>query len=198
MEFSNYYNGPSMNPTFCPGDGLKVVPYDGREICCGDIVAFPDPSGNRNVVHRVIGVDSEGIRTQGDNNNNIDPWVLQSEDIIGRVVSANRGNKVLAIVDGKAGVLLSSILRKKRDLLKRSFIILHPIYRWLAGTGLFQTLFLPLICPRVRCFNRYGGTELHLVLRSWRIGRRLPGSDEWDIKRPFRLFVDVDSLPDGK
>ncbi len=194
MELPYYYNGPSMNPTFSPGDGLRVVPYDGRKICCGDVVAFPDPSGNRNVVHRVIGVDSEGIRTQGDNNNSVDPWVLKPEDIIGRVVSARRGNKALTIVGGKAGVLLSSILRKKKNLLKRSFIILHPLYRWLAGTGLFQALFLPLIRPRIHCFNRRGGTELHLVLGSWIIGKRLPGSDEWDIKRPFRLFVDVEKL----
>ncbi len=194
MEFSNNYNGPSMNPTFLPGDGLKVAPYDGRGICCGDVVVFPHPSDNRNIVHRVIGVDSKRIRTQGDNSNNIDPWVLKPEDIIGRVVSAHRGNKALAIVDGKAGVLLSSILRKKKDLLKLSFIILHPLYRWLAGTGLFQALFLPLILPRIRCFNRRGGKELHLVLGAWIIGRRLPGSDKWDIKRPFRLFVDVEKL----
>jgi signal peptidase len=194
MEFSNNYNGPSMNPTFLPGDGLKVAPYDGRGICCGDVVVFPDPNGNRNVVHRVVGVDSEGIRTKGDNNNKVDPWVLKPEDIIGRVISAHRGNRSLTVVDGKAGVLLSLILRKKRDLLKRLFIILHPLYRWLAGTGLFQTLFLPVIRPRIRCFNRCGGTELHLVLGSWRIGRRLPESDEWDIKRPFRLFVDVEKL----
>ena len=194
MEFSNNYNGPSMNPTFWPGDGLKVVPYGDRAICCGDVVVFPYPSGNLNAVHRVIMVDSEGIRTQGDNNSKADPWVLKPEDIIGRVVSAHRGNNALVIVDGKAGVLLSSILRKKKDLLKRSFIILHPLYRWLAGTGLFQTLFLPLIRPRIRCFNCRGGMELHLVLGPWIIGRRLPGSDEWDIKRPFRLFVDVEKL----
>jgi len=194
MELSNYYNGPSMNPTFWPGDGLKVVPYDGREICCGDVVAFSLPNGSRNVVHRVIGVDSEGIRTQGDNNNSVDPWVLKPEGIIGRVVSARRGNKALTIVDGKAGVLLSSILRKKRDLLKQLFIILHPLYRWLAGTGLFQAMFSPLIRPQILCFNRYRGNELHLVLGSWIIGWRLPGADEWHIKRPFRLLVDVEKL----
>ncbi len=193
MELSNY-NGPSMNPTFWPGDGLKVDPYDGREICYGDVVVFSHPSDNQNIVHRVIGVDSEGIRTQGDNNNNIDPWVLKPEEITGRVASAHRGNKALTIFDGKTGVLLSSILRKRKDLLNRLFIILHPLYRWLAETGLFRTLFLLLIRPRIRCFNCRGGTELHLVLGSWIIGRRLPGSDEWDIKRLFRLFVDVEKL----
>jgi signal peptidase len=193
MELSNY-NGPSMNPIFWPGDGLKVVPYEGKRICCGDVVVFPSPKGGRNVVHRVIKIDSKGIRTRGDNNNNTDPWVLKPENIIGRVVTAHRGNMTLTIVGGKAGVLLGSILRKKKGLLKQSFIILHPLYRWLAGTGLFQALVSPLIRPRIRCFNRHGGTELHLVLGSWVIGRRLPELDEWHIKRPFRLFVDVKSL----
>ena len=192
------YNGPSMNPTFWPGDGLKVAPYKGREICCGDIVAFPHPNGSRTIVHRIARIDSQGIMTRGDNNNRVDPWVLKPEDIIGRVVTARRGNKALTLVGGKSGVLSGLILRKKKVLLKRSCIILHPLYRWLAGTGVFQALFSPLVRPRIRSFNRPRGMELHVVLGPWAIGRRLPESYEWDIKRPFRLFVDVDSLPDGK
>jgi hypothetical protein len=194
MKLSNY-NGPSMNPTFLPGDGLRVVPYEGKRIRRGDVVAFPNPyNSGRNIVHRVIKVDSEGIRTRGDNSNSLDPWVLKPEDITGRIVAVHRRNKWHAIASGKKGAALGSILRIKKELSKRSLNILSPLYHWLAKTGLFQTLVSPLIRTQILYFKRPGCTELHIVLGIWVIGRRLQEANEWQIKRPFRLFVDVEKF----
>ena len=193
MELSNY-NGPSMNPTFWPGDGLRVVPYDGQRICCGDVVAFTNPINGRNIVHRVIKVNTDGIRTRGDNSNSMDPWVLKPEDITGRIVAVHRRNKWRSIASGEKGVVLGSILRMKSDLSKHTLKILRPLYHWLARTGLFQALFSPLIRPKILCFKRPRGAELHLVLGPWVIGRRLQGANEWQIKHLFRLFVEVEKL----
>jgi signal peptidase I len=193
MKLSNY-NGPSMNPTFWPGDGLRVVPYGGKRIRRGDVVAFPDPNGMRNVVHRVIKVNTDGIRTRGDNSNSPDPWVLKPEDITGRVVSVHKRNKSYIVAGGKKGMILGIILTVKNGLKTRLFQILHPVYRWSARTGLFQALFSPLIRPQILYFKHPRGTELHIVLGPWVIGRRLQGANEWQIKRPFRLFVDVEKL----
>ena len=193
MKLSNY-NGPSMNPTFWPGDGLRIVSYEGKRIRSGDVVAFTNPINGRNIVHRVIKVNTDGIRTRGDNNNSLDPWVLKPEDITGRIVAVHRRNKWRSIASGEKGVVLGSILRMKSDLSKRTSKILRPLYHWLARTGLFQALFSPLIRPQILYFKRPRGAELHLVLGIWVIGRRLQGVNEWQIKRPFRLFVDVEKL----
>jgi hypothetical protein len=52
--------------------------------------------------------------------------------------------------------------------------------------------------PRVISFNREGGTELQLVMGRKVIGRRLEGKSGWNIRRPFRLFVDEEALPENK
>jgi hypothetical protein len=46
--------------------------------------------------------------------------------------------------------------------------------------------------------NRDAGTELQLVMGRRVIGRWLPGKSGWNIRRPFRLFVDEESLPENK
>ena len=67
-----------MNPTLKAGDGLTIIPYGNRKILVGDVVVFSRPEGNHNVVHRVVAADSEGIRTRGDNNINIDPLFVNA------------------------------------------------------------------------------------------------------------------------
>ena len=105
------YAGPSMNPTLKAGDGINVIPYGNRKFFIGDVVVFPRPEGNDNVVHRVVAVDSQGIRTRGDNNLNMDPWVLLPDDIIGRVVSAKRKNRNVTIHGRIRGSIIASALR---------------------------------------------------------------------------------------
>ena len=70
------YSGHSMNPTFKAGDGLMVLPYGRRNARPGDVIVFCSPESGRNVVHRVVRVDSKGIMTRGDNSILEDPWVL--------------------------------------------------------------------------------------------------------------------------
>lgn len=196
MELSNY-NGSSMNPTFWPGDGLRIVPYEGKRIHCGDVVVFPQPNRDRNVVHRVVEVSLDGIRTRGDNNSNVDKWSLRPEDITGRVVTAYRKNRSFSVAGGRQGVVLAYIfgLKRKMDVIIRSvYIALHPLYRKLSETGIFQTWLSSLFKTKIVSFKRRWGTELHLVLGTMVIGWHKPGMEEWHIIRPFRLFVDVKKL----
>lgn len=189
------YTGPSMNPTLKAGDGLSVIPYGNRKIRIGDVIVFRDPTRNHNVVHRIVAVDSQNIRTRGDNNTNIDPWVLRPDDIIGCVVSAQRKNKSTTIHGGTWGRIFAPAFWtiKKVDLAVSR--ILHPVYHRLAGSGFFIKFIR--FFPKTHClsFNRPGGTELQLLMGNRVIGRRLPEKDHWQITRPFRLFVDEDSLP---
>ena len=189
------YTGSSMNPTLKAGDGINVISYGNRKIFIGDVVVFPHPGSNANVVHRVVAVDSQGIRTRGDNNINMDPWVLLPDDIIGRVVSAKRKNRNVTIHGRTRGRIIASALRAIKHVNLSVSRILHPFYHWLLKSGIFikYNRFFPK--TRILSFNRPMGKEFQLLMGNHIIGRRLPGRDQWQIAKPFRLFVDETSLP---
>ena len=189
------YNGPSMNPTLKPGDRLRVTPYENNRIRVGDVVVFHTPEGKRQVTHRAVSVDSRGVKTRGDNNNNIDSWVLPPEEIIGRVVSANRGKKSISIYGSTRGMIYASaqwsIKRANRTISR----VLHPAYRWLAESGIFRRALPQRARPRILCFTRPEGIDMQLLMGKWIIGRRKPEWEQWQVRRPFRLFVNEVSLP---
>ena len=68
------YIGSSMNPTLKPGDRLDIHSSHWQDIRRGDVIVFISPTDESKAVHRVILVDSNGLRTRGDNCNRIDPW----------------------------------------------------------------------------------------------------------------------------
>ena len=189
------YMGSSMNPTLKAPDRLQVVPCRAEEIQSGDVIVFLPPGSDHLVVHRVIFVDSRGIKTRGDHNTDIDPWVLSPEHIVGRVAWANWGNKQRSICGGLRGRLYSLGIRAINLVDSRLSSLLHPIYHWLARTGALRR-WLPLRGQtRVLYFDRPCGRELQLLIGRRVIGRLLSGRNEWLIRRPFRLFVNEASLP---
>ena len=190
------YNGPSMNPTLKAGDQLRVVPYENTRIRVGDVIVFQAPQRKRHVTHRVVSVNSLGVRTRGDNNKKTDSWILQTEEIKGWVDSALRGAKKVPIHGGIRGMMYTSALRytKRANMIISS--ILHPAYHRLAESGIFRRTIPHATKPRVFCFMRPNGVEMQLLMGRWIIGRRRPGGKQWQVRRPFRLFVDAASLPD--
>ncbi len=195
--------GISMHPLLRGGDGLKVIPYTDRRVCVGDVVVFrsPDPQ-MQEVVHRVVSVNPQGIRTKGDNNNHLDSWILQPEDIIGRVVSAKREDRIFAVHGGFRGTIVARMIRVKKridriisGIRRLLYKILHPVYRRLSQSGIFRKILPRQFKPRILCFKRPEGTEMQLLIHNRIIGRRCPGWDDWQIRRPFRLFIDEESLP---
>jgi len=80
----------SMLPTLKPYDLIIVerVPIDHVKV--GDIIAFDSHiEGLGIIAHRAVEIFDDngeiGIDTQGDNVESPDPWVVHSEDLIGRV-----------------------------------------------------------------------------------------------------------------
>jgi len=47
----------------------------------------------------------------------------------------------------------------------------------------------------VAAFRRAGGTEFELLLGRRSVGKWLPAREEWAIRVPYRLVIDVRSLP---
>ena len=189
------YNGSSMEPTLKPGDRLDTVPYDRQKIRRGDVVVFIAPADGSKVVHRVVSADSKGIRTRGDNCNRIDPWVLSPDQILGRVISVHRRNKRRRILGGYLGRVFAGAVRALNALDLGASFLLRPFYDRLARSGILRCWKPVWLEPRVISFSHSGETELQLLIGRWVIGRLLPGMAQWYIRRPFRLFVDEDSLP---
>jgi signal peptidase len=76
--------GNSMEPTYMLGD-VVVTWQEPAEV--GDVVVLRVPEGEFGagnlVIHRVIGVDSAGWVTQGDNSSGPDAWTTSDNDIVG-------------------------------------------------------------------------------------------------------------------
>ncbi|NIM89676.1 MAG: signal peptidase I [Candidatus Aminicenantes bacterium] len=189
------YIGSSMNPTLKPGDELLVVPYEDRKVRRGDVVVFFSPRDHQKVTHRVISIEPNGVRTQGDNNNKIDPMVLNPDDIIGRVVSTRRRGKLLSVHGGKRGRLFACLIRTSHKIDSGIFFLVRPVYYWLARSGILKRLTFIQKQIRTISFIRPVGTEVQLIIGQKVIGRLFPGKDRWQIKRPFHLFIDEESLP---
>jgi hypothetical protein len=192
------YIGSSMNPTLEPGVRLDVSAYHGQKIRKGDVIVFIPPGGDSKIVHRVISVGSDGIRTRGDNRKHEDDWVLSPDNILGRVVAGWRGKRRQSIFGGPLGRLFAASVRIIHAIDSRVSYLLRPAYNELAAGSIFVRLLPAQMRPRVILFNRAAGKELQLLMGRYVIGRWLSGKSGWNIRRPFRLFVDEESLPENK
>ncbi|WP_297091169.1 signal peptidase I [Thermococcus sp.] len=83
----------SMQPLFNPGDMVVVERVDHSTVGVGDVIAFhpPDAKDRKTLVtHRVVDVITNGSRryfqTKGDNNDDLDPFLVPSENVVGKAV----------------------------------------------------------------------------------------------------------------
>jgi signal peptidase I len=186
--------GRSMNPTLCDRDLLEVLPYQGRFVRVGDVVILRAPDTGALIVHRVIAIGAEGIRTRGDNNAQMDPWPLREGDILGQVVAACRGNWRRLIAGGRRGRYYMRWIRGWRMLDRAISWLLHPLYRALARGGWLRALCPAALKPRVIVFREQRRERLRLLMGRRVIGHYDEARGRWEIARPFRLLVDEDAL----
>jgi signal peptidase I len=190
-----FCRGGSMCPLLRPGDRILFAPCRVEELKRGDVIIFLPPGKQERVVHRVVSKGPEGIRTRGDANPCRDTGHLRQDDIVGRAVSREREGRVMPVAGGRAGWLIVSCIRAARKADHLASHVLNPCYRSLACSGLFRALLPPVLRPRVIEFERDGQREMQLVLGRRVVGRREAGAEQWIIRRPYRIFVDEQSLP---
>jgi signal peptidase len=81
----------SMKPYFAPGDMVVVTPEPARDVRVGQVISYSIPIGDHHVEsHRIVKILERGehpvIKTRGDANNAVDPWVARLDgDIAWRV-----------------------------------------------------------------------------------------------------------------
>jgi signal peptidase I len=189
------YIGPSMIPTLREPEIMEITPYERKPLRVGDVIFFLPPESDQPVVHRIIRITPAGIATLGDNNAYEDSFLLQPESIKGRVTAAWRGQKQRKIAGGLLGRMTSRWLGWRRVLDRGLSPLLHPCYRALSHNGVIARL-LPLsVRPRVVVFHARGREQFQLLLGKRIIGRYDDYRRQWQIQRPFQLFVDGKTLP---
>ena len=188
------YVGPSMNPILREPEIMEVVPYDCRPLCVGDVVFFLSPNADQPVVHRIVRMAPEGISTLGDYNTQEDTFLLQPRHIKGQVVAAWRGRKRRQIAGGLQGRLTSRWLRCRCVLDRGGSCLLHPFYHALSRCGVIASLLPAPLRSRVVVFQAQGRDQFRLLWGQHIIGRYHEQKRQWQIQRPFRLFVDERAL----
>jgi signal peptidase I len=88
-----------MEPTYYDGD--LVVMRRTHDYTKGDIVAYSVPKGEPGagamVIHRIVGGDSKGFITRGDNGNGNDPWRPTDSEIAGeQILHVSAAGRILA------------------------------------------------------------------------------------------------------
>jgi hypothetical protein len=179
-----------MHPTLFEADLLEIG--QPSRICVGDVILFV--SKENLVVHRVVGIASEGISTRGDNNNDDDPELVAPENVVGIVVSAWRGQLWRRIYGGRIGQIYQFILCGQQRLYRECRSSLAHSYTAASQLGL-PSLIEQFYRPRIVQFNRNDDIDFCLMLGGHIIGHYCQSSNCWQIHPPFRLLVDEAILP---
>lgn len=182
-----------MNPYLKAGDKVYVLPCPSKAIRKGDVVVFRRPDTGQRVTHRIIRIGSTGLRTRGDHNSECDPWMVYPDHLIGRLVWVQRGKRFCKVRGGWVGFCRGQMLHGYAFAKLQMKSAFRPIYRSLCKCGFFKSSLNP--CLRTVSYAKSEGTEIHLFWRSWWIGRRPAGTDQWCIRFPFKLFIDNGHLP---
>lgn len=188
------HTGSSMHPTLRESDLLEIIPYGDQAVQAGDVILFPSPKDEQLVVHRVIRVTPQGICTRGDNNSAPDPYLLQSADVIGRVMSVWSGQKRREIMGGRGGLVLAHSIHWLSALKRRLSFLLRPLYHHLARQGLVRRLLPKQFKPRVVIFQAGDSRSVQLLLGKRTVGRYNFQQQRWHIQRPFQILIDEQKL----
>jgi hypothetical protein len=174
---------------------LEVVPYGRRPIRVGDVVYFKSPGVGEPVVHRVSGRIPTGILTRGDLSRQMDPWVLEPGVILGRVISAQRGSRRRSVVGGACGSATAFMLRMGQAISRALGRLPGSLYNALARRGPLDRTLPAGLRPRLVRFEARRRAFMRLLIGRATIGWFDDWREEWRVRRPFRLFVDVRALP---
>jgi len=114
-------NGTSMLPALRPGDELEIVaPASDLEL--GDIVLWR--RSGRLFVHRVVAIDADHVRTQGDALLHADPLVPAAE-VLGRLASYERRGRRHSAPRRRAWDRCWGWIMRRSDIASRMFLRWH-------------------------------------------------------------------------
>ena len=104
----------SMHPTIKTGDLVVAHPIAPHDIQIGDIIAYGSPLDGRVTIHRVVEIKTYSqpmFRTQGDANEDRDPYLVPHQNVVGKVcVTLPLLGYVTRFVKTPLGVILTLVI----------------------------------------------------------------------------------------
>lgn len=191
------YSGWSMNPTLMEPALIEVIGIPTGEIRKGDVIAFHHPEDTTDVVHRVVDITNEGFRTRGDNNRTIDAYRVAADHIIGLAVAAWNGNRRRIIHGANRGRIISWLLLGRIYVFMMAGRLMAGSYRCICriSSPLAQRLLPRRFRPHVIAYPKHVLWRYQLFIGQKLIGRYHAETGKWEIRRLYRLVVDVRKLP---
>lgn len=74
----------SMKPKIDPGDIVMIINKNKVNLNKNDIITFKEDSTV--ITHRIVDLEDDGYITKGDNNNSIDAFTVNPENVLGKVI----------------------------------------------------------------------------------------------------------------
>jgi hypothetical protein len=189
------YAGKSMFPHLLDGDILsfhRCGPY--RR---GDVIVYHEPRSDRYIIHRIVRINGDKIRTGGDNNARPDPYVLSTCDIVGKITGNNRFGEELRVLNGIAGFLWYLYQTRLQRQIYRILKIFRPLYIAASEPPLLYPLFVRWGTLRPSVLVRPDGLiEVHVCLNRRYAAWIHEREGTWHILAPYRLFIREADLPD--
>jgi hypothetical protein len=161
----------------------------------GDVIVFVPVSDKQTVVHRIIKLTPSGLCTRGDSNSDADRYLVQPEDVQGRVVAAWRGRQRRNISGGRVALIRVNVSQCWQFFVRPIYALLYPLYVAPARSGITRRLLPVHLRPRIVAFRTDGRRQLRLLLGRHLVGHYEDNRGRWTIRRPFRLLVDERLLP---
>jgi hypothetical protein len=186
-----------MNPTLMEPELIEVKTISADEIKKGDVILFHRPEDNTNIVHRVVGIPDNSFRTRGDNNRHADSFSVTPDAIIGLAVASWRGSSKRMIHNGNWGRFISWLLLGRIYALMIVGRLLPDAYRFISWicSPLTQRILPGRLQPRIVRYPEHALYRYQLFIGKKFIGRCHATTGAWEIRRPYRLFVDINKLP---
>lgn len=196
-SFCVVYSGRSMNPTLMEPALIEVMATQANEIRKGDVIAFHHTEDATDIVHRVVNIINEGFRTRGDNNRHVDAYAVTADDIIGLAVAAWNGNRRRIIHGGNRGRIISWLLLGRIYVFMIAGRLLAGSYSRICRicSPLAQRLLPRRFQPRLVVYPEHVLWRYQLFIGEKLIGRCHTRTGKWEIRRPYRLIVNVRKLP---
>jgi signal peptidase I len=189
------YSGKSMYPTIVAKDILEVVPYDVRPIQIGDVIVFSSPDDGTLIAHRIIYITKEGVLTKGDNNPNVDDWLLKRDLIIGQVIAFWRNRKRYDIREGIADRFSAKWTNFRSGIYTKIIDLARPCYHFVKRIPFPRGLFVAFLRPKIAVFESKGKISMTLLLGGAVIGRYDSHNHRWQINKLYRFFINESDLP---
>ena len=178
------YQGKSMHSTFSTGQVLFIRPNVSR-IQPGDVLIYR--KDDRYVVHRVVGIDSQGYRTRGDDNLNEDAGTVSPDDVIGVVAEVDDWGRVLRVHGGKTALYRAHLRWHLHALLNKVRPALGAPYRLLKTTGLVRHFWRPSLTRIQVCSS--AGVMVKFMARGKTVAVWQPESGRFSCRRPYDLVI---------